>query len=208
MSSALLRRELLQFTSCCSKTMQGAPRQTSPVAGSDLEAAVMSRGIEVARSCDRTISVAPSSAEVASNGSGKRSLTTRTFRQPSVSLSASRLRKLVGASCFCAKGHRRKRSCISRRRPTFEFKGVWRAWERQAGGERGAGFEPSPRPKNPKLHQVGEPGSWLAFERINPWPLRRSELLSHLADAPALTVSVPLGSCRSHYRDVSVELAF
>ena len=30
MSSALLRRELLQFTSCCSKTMQGALRQTFP----------------------------------------------------------------------------------------------------------------------------------------------------------------------------------
>ena len=47
--------------------------------------------------------------------------------------------------------------------------------------------------------KLGRPGSWLAFERINPWPSRRSELLSHLADAPALTVSVPLGSCRSHY---------
>jgi hypothetical protein len=47
MSSALLRRELLQFISCCSKTMQ----EVSPVAGSVWNVAVMSRGVEVMRPC-------------------------------------------------------------------------------------------------------------------------------------------------------------
>jgi hypothetical protein len=48
LSSALLRRELLQLMSCCSKTMQGAAINY-PVAGSAWNVAVMSRGIEVVR---------------------------------------------------------------------------------------------------------------------------------------------------------------
>lgn len=60
-----------------------ARRAATNYPGCALNVAVKSRGIEVARSCDCTISVASSSAEVASNGSRKRSLVIRTFRQPS-----------------------------------------------------------------------------------------------------------------------------
>jgi hypothetical protein len=93
MSSALLRRRLLQFMSCCSKTMQGAARNY-PVGGSAWNAAVTWRCIEVAWPCGRAIPT--SSAEVASNGSKKRSLTMRTSRQSFFPLLAPRVRKVFG----------------------------------------------------------------------------------------------------------------
>lgn len=80
---------------------------------------MISRGIEGARSSLRLRStIAPASAEAASNGPRKRSLMMRTFRQPSISLLASRFGEPV-RSLSCSRANEIARTPKLDRDPGF-----------------------------------------------------------------------------------------